>query len=89
MGVSMIHSNKKNADYRKVDFYVPPYKSVQGFDRGGVVSEFTALDSKLGSNISVGSIVIPKYDYDPSAGRADLIDIQVVKPTPYTASDFD
>lgn len=89
LGVTKLHSNKKNQDYRKVDFYVPPYKSAQGYDRGGVVSTFTALDSTLGNDIKVGSIVLPKYDYDACADRAELVGITVVKPTPYTMADFE
>ncbi len=89
LGVTNIHSNKKNADYRKVDFYVPPYKSSQGFMRGGVMSTFTALDSNLGNDIKVGSIVVPKYDYDPCSDRAELVGITQVMETPYNTSDFE
>lgn len=89
LGVTKLHSNKKNQDYRKVDFYVPPYKSVEGYDRGGVVSTFTALDSTLGTGIKVGSIVVPQYDYDACAQRAELVGITVIQDTPYTAADFE
>ena len=89
LGVTNIHSNKKNADYRKVDFLIPPYKNAQGFTRGGVVSTFTALDSRMGNDIKIGSIVVPQYDYDPSSDRAELIGIKVTKESPYTAADFE
>lgn len=89
LGVTKIHSNKKNADYRKVDFYVPPYKTVQGYDRGGVVSTFTATDSTLGNDIKVGAIVVPVYDYDPCSERAELVNIKQVKGSPYSAADFE
>lgn len=89
LGVTNMHSNKKNEDYRTVSFCVPPYKDARGFTVGGVQTVFTALDSELGRNIKVGSIVVPKYEYDPCRQRAELVDIEVVKETPYKKEDFE
>lgn len=86
LGATKLHSNKTNKDYRKVDFYVPPYEK-DGFIRGGVVTVFTPVDSKLGEDIKVGSLVAPIYEFD--GRRAELTDIKVVKATPYTAKDFE
>ncbi len=88
LGATKLHSNKTNKDYRKVDFYVPPYEK-DGFIRGGVVTVFTPVDSTLGNDIKVGSVVIPTYDYDGVSQHAELADIKVVKTTPYTARDFE
>ncbi len=88
LGVTKFHSNKNNADYRKVDFCVPPYKTEDGFIRGGVVSAFTPFESVLGDDIKFGSIVVPVFDYDPCSTRAQLTDIKPVKATPYKAEDF-
>lgn len=89
MGVQKLHSNKKNKDYRKVEYFVPPYATEQGYLRGGVITQFTPVDSKLGSDIKIGSIVVPEYEYDACAGRAELVGLKVVKKTPYTAEDFE
>ena len=83
LGVTKIHSNKKNQDYRKVEFYTPPFKDSNGFTRGGLSSEFTALDSIVGSGIPLGSIVVPTYTYDPYSKRDELIDLKVISPSPY------
>ena len=88
LGVTNIHSNKSNKDYRKVDFFVPPYETKEGYTRGGVMTTFTALDSKLGNDLKIGAIVIPEYEYDPCAQRAELVGIKQVKATPYKAEDF-
>lgn len=89
LGVQKIHSTKKDKDYRKLDYYVPPFVTEQGFTRGGVITQFTPTDSKIGDDIKVGTIVIPEYEYDGCAGRAELIELKVVKTTPYTAKDFE
>ena len=88
LGVMKIHSNKKNQDYRKVEFYTPLFKDANGFIRGGFSSEFTALDSTIGSGIPTGAIVVPTYDYDPYSKRDELIELKVVTPTPYDPEDF-
>ncbi len=88
LGVTKIHSNKSNRDFRKVDFFVPPYQTKEGYTRGGVMTTFTGVESTLGNDLKVGSIVIPEYDYDACAQRADLVDIKLVKGTPYKAEDF-
>lgn len=89
LGVQKIHSNKKNQDYRKVEFYTPPFKDAKGFQRGGVSSEFTALDSNVGDGIPMGAIVRPGYVYDPYAQRNELTTLEVVSATPYNLSvDF-
>ncbi len=89
LGVQKLHSNAKNKDYRKLDYYVLPFVTEQGFMRGGVITQFTPTDSKLGDDVKVGSIVIPEYEYDGCAGRAELVGLKVVKQTPYTAKDFE
>ena len=89
LGVQKIHSNKTNKDYRKIDMYVPPYVTEQNFVRGGVVTVFTPLDSKVGQDIKVGTIVIPQYSYDGCSRYAELVGFKTVKETPYTALDFD
>lgn len=88
LGVAKIHSNKKEKDYRKVEFYTPPFTDAKGFLRGGVSSEFTALDSTLGTDIPVGAIVRPVYSYDPYSKRDELTDLEIVAPTPYKPEDF-
>lgn len=88
LGVAKIHSNKQNKDYRKVEFYTPPFQDAKGFTRGGVSSEFTALDSSLGNDIPVGAIVRPVYAYDPYSKRDELTDLEIVAPTPYKSEDF-
>lgn len=89
LGVTKIHSNKKNQDYRKVEFFTPPFKDERGYMRGGVESVFTDLDSTLGNGIEYGSIVEPEFHYDHYVGRDQLVDIKVIAPSPYSASDFD
>lgn len=88
LGVTKIHSTKNNRDYRKADFFVPPYQTKEGYTRGGVMTTFIDVESKLGDDIKIGSIVIPEYEYDPCAQRAELVDIKLVKPTPYKLEDF-
>lgn len=88
LGVATIHSNKKNRDYRKVDFYTPPFKTQNGFDRGGVMTCFTSTDSKLGEGIELGAIVIPEFTFDPYSNMSELVGIKVVSASPYTAKDF-
>ena len=89
LGVQKLHSTKKDKDFRKLDYYVIPYTTEQGYQRGGVITVFTPTDSKIGSDIKVGSIVVPQYEYDGCAGRAELVGLKVVKGTPYTAQDFE
>lgn len=84
LGVQKIHSNKKNQDYRKVDLYVPPFKDARGFERGGIMTYFTELDSTIGSDCRCGAIVIPEIAYDALSGRADLTGLKIVKATPYS-----
>ncbi len=88
LGATKIHSNKKNKDYRKVDYFVPPYIK-DGFTRGGVITVFTPVDSKIGDGIKIGAVVVPVYDYDGVSQRAELTDIKVVKPSPYADKDFE
>lgn len=88
LGVAKIHSKKQNKDYRKVEFYTPPFQDSQGFMRGGVSSEFTALDSTVGTDIPVGTIVRPVYSYDPYSKRDELTGLEVVAPSPYVLEDF-
>ena len=87
LGVSKFKS-QAGKSCRKVDFFVPPYEH-RGFMRGGVVTVWTDPESKLGDDIKVGSVVVPAYDYDGVSNRAELTDIKIVKPTPYTAKDFE
>ncbi len=89
LGVSKIHSNKKDRDYRKVEFFTPPFLDKNGFARGGVSSYFTELDSTLGSNIPVGAVVVPEFEYDPYSKREELTALNVVKESPYTKADFE
>ena len=89
LGVTKLHSNKKNQDYRKVDFFVPPFKDAAGFQRGGVMSYFTELDSTVGSDLRVGTIVEPQIEYDAMARREALTGFKVVKATPYSLADFE
>lgn len=88
LGVSKIHSKNKNQDYRKVEFYTPLFQDAQGFMRGGVSAEFTALDSSLGNDIPLGAIVRPVFDYDPYSKRDTLTALEIVAPTPYKSEDF-
>ena len=88
LGVTKIHSNKKNQDYRKVEFYTPPFRDANGFTRGGLSSEFTPLDSTVGSGIAMGAVVVPSYNYDPYSKRDELVGLEVVSPTPYNPKDF-
>lgn len=88
LGVAKIHSNKSNKDYRKVEFYTPPFKDAQGFTRGGVESVFTDLDSTLGNDIAMGAIVVPSFEYNHYSGREELTAIKVVSDSPYSESDF-
>lgn len=89
LGVSKLHSNKKNQDYRKVDFFTPQFKDERGFTCGGVQSVFTAFDSTLGDDIEVGAIVIPEFEYNPYLQRADLIGIEKIQSSPYDKKDFE
>ena len=88
LGVQKIHSNKKNQDYRKVEFYVPPFKDARGFERGGLMTYFTELDSTVGSNIYCGAIVQPEIYYDALSRREELVALKVIKNSPYNQSDF-
>lgn len=88
LGVQKLHSNKKNQDYRKVEFYVPPFKDARGFERGGLMTYFTELDSTVGSDLRVGAIVIPEVNYDVLTRREELVGLKVVKNTPYSPDDF-
>lgn len=89
LGVAKIHSQKKNQDYRKVDLYTPPFKDAKGFERGGVMTCFTALDSKLGEGIELGAIVKPEFEFDPYSNQSNLTAIEVVQESPYDRFDFD
>ena len=89
LGVTKIHSNKKNKDYRKVEFYTPPFKDSQGFERGGLSSNFTPLDSKVGEGIELGAIVQPEFTFDPYSNFSELTGLKVVAQSPYAASDFE
>lgn len=89
LGVRKLHSNKKNQDYRTVEFYVPPFKDAKGFERGGVMTYFTELDSTVGNDLRCGTIVIPEVTYDALSRREELTGFKVVKSTPYNmAVDF-
>ena len=88
LGVNKIHSNKKNQDYRTVEFFVPFFKDAKGFTRGGVMRYFTELDSTVGSDLKVGTIVTPKITYDAISRREELEGFDVVKNTPYSPNDF-
>ena len=74
---------------RKVEFFTPPFLDKNGFARGGVSSYFTELDSTLGSNIPVGAVVVPEFEYDPYSKREELTALNVVKESPYTKADFE
>lgn len=87
LGVTTFHSNDKDKDYRQLHFGYPIKKDDGGYLRGGPVSVFTPVESKLGDDIKVGSVVAPIYDFD--GRRAELVDIKVIKSTPYTAKDFE
>ncbi len=88
LGVSMIHSNKKNQDYRTVVLYTPPFKDERGFEYGGVQKYFTPLDSRLGIGIGMGSIVIPDFHVNVYSNRSELKDLVIVSETPYSDKDF-
>ena len=88
LGVRKLHSNKKNQDYRTVEFYVPPFKDAKGFERGGVMTYFTELDSRIGEDLHVGTIVLPKINYDPIARREELTGFDVIRATPFKPADF-
>ena len=87
LGVTTFNSTAKGQDYRQVHFGYLPKKDEKGYLRGGPVSVFTPVDSKLGEDIKVGSLGAPIYEFD--GRRAELTDIKVVKATPYTAKDFE
>ena len=89
LGVAVIHSNKQDKDYRKVDLYTPPFKDANGYTRGGVESIFTPLDSTLGNNIELGAIVLPEYEHNHYSGREELTSLEVVQKSPYVPEDFD
>lgn len=88
LGVQKIHSNKKNQDYRKVDIYVPPFKDSRGFERGGLITYFTELDSTIGSDLRCGAIVSPEISYDALSRREELTGLKVLKNAPYSPDDF-
>lgn len=88
LGVKKIHSNKKNQDFRTVEIYVPPFKDARGFERGGLMTYFTELDSTVGSDLRCGAIVSPEIDYDALSHREELVGFKVLKPAPYTPADF-
>lgn len=88
LGVAKFHSNKKNKDFRKVDFFTPPFKDAQGFERGGVMSCFTPVDSTLGDGIKLGTIVRPDFEFDPYSNMSNLKAIEVVDESPYSDVDF-
>ena len=89
LGVAKIHSKKQDKDFRKVDLYTPPFKDAKGFDRGGVMTCFTPLDSKLGEGIQMGAIVKPEFEFDPYSNQSNLTALEVVQESPYDVDDFD
>ena len=90
LGVRVIHSNKKNQDYRTVELYTPPFKDERGFEYGGVQTFFTPLDSKLGIGIETGAIVQPEFQVNVYSRQTDLTALSIVEETPYDLSkDFD
>lgn len=89
LGVSKFHSNKKNKDYRKVDFYTPPFTDSNGFERGGVMTCFTAPESTLGNGIPMGAIVRPDFEFDPYTNMSSLTGLTVVADSPYEKSDLE
>lgn len=88
LGVKKIHSNKKNQDYRTVEIYVPPFKDARGFERGGLMTYFTELDSTVGSDLRCGALVVPDITYDALSHREELVGFKVLKPTPFSPADF-
>ena len=89
LGVRMIHSNKKNQDYRTVELYTPPFKDERGFEYGGVQTYFTPLDSHLGNGIDMGAIVEPDFQVNVYSNRSELKGLTIVSGSPYSAEDFD
>lgn len=89
LGVRMIHSNKKNQDYRTVELYTPPFKDDRGYEYGGVQTFFTPLDSHLGDGIDTGTIVLPGFQVNVYSNRSELKDLTIVTESPYSAVDFD
>lgn len=89
LGVTKIHSNKKNQDYRTVEIYTPPFTDANGFKRGGVGTYFTPLDSTIGEGIKTGAIVLPEFVMDPYSNRTDLAGFKVVRNSPYEPKDFE
>ena len=89
LGVTKFHSNKKNKDFRKVDFFTPPFKDTSGFERGGVMSCFTAVDSTIGDGIECGALVRPEFEFDPYSNMSNLTAVEVVSSSPYSKSDFE
>lgn len=88
LGVRTIHSNKKDQDYRVVDFYTPPFKDASGYMRGGVETIFTPVDSTLGVGINMGAIVVPEFEYNHYSQREELLGMKVVCDSPYSDADF-
>ena len=88
LGVRKLHSNKKNQDYRTVEFFVPPFKDSRGFERGGLMTYFTELDNTVGSDVRVGAVVTPEITYDALSRREELVGLKVVKNSPYSPNDF-
>lgn len=89
LGVRMIHSNKKNQDYRTVELYTPPFKDERGFEYGGVQTFFTPLDSRLGVGIDMGAVVKPDFQVNVYSNRSELRDLTIVSESPYSDKDFD
>lgn len=89
LGVTKIHSNKKNQDYRTVEIYTPPFSDANGYMRGGTGSYFTPLDSTIGDGIKTGAIVLPEFVMDPYSNHLDLVGLKVVKNSPYGEKDFE
>ena len=89
LGVRLLHSNKKNQDYRAVTLYTPPFKASNGFTYGGVQEYFTALDATVGDCIRIGAIVRPVLATNPYSRRVDLEGLTVCGESPYTAADFE
>ena len=88
LGVRVIHSNKKNQDYRMVTLYTPPFEGSNGMTYGGVQEYFTALTSTIGNGIELGTIVRPQLETNPYSRSVELEGLEVVEKSPYSASNF-
>lgn len=89
LGTRVIHSNKKNQDFRVVALYTPPFKASNGLTYGGVQEYFVSPDSSIGAGISVGAIVRPAFVTNPYSRNVDLSDVTKVSESPYSPQDFE